>query len=52
MSMALTVKKKIDFVDGMIKEPSVDKPDELQQWKCCKILVKTWKLRSMTKEIA
>ncbi|CAL2239397.1 unnamed protein product [Prunus armeniaca] len=52
MSMALTVKNKIDFVDGSIKEPSGDEPDELQQWKRCKNLVKTWLLGSMSKEIA
>ncbi|CAL2267225.1 unnamed protein product [Prunus armeniaca] len=51
MSMALTVKNKIDFVDGSIKEPSGDKPDELQQWKHCNNLVKTWLLGSMSKEI-
>ncbi|XP_020412790.1 uncharacterized protein LOC109947272 [Prunus persica] len=51
MSMALLVKNKIDFVDGSIKEPSGDKPDELQQWKRCNNLVKTWLLGLMSKEI-
>ncbi|KAJ8629839.1 hypothetical protein MRB53_023162 [Persea americana] len=52
MSMALTAEHKISFVDESIKEPSGDKPDELQQWKRCNNLVKTWLLGSMSKEIA
>uniref|UniRef100_A0A6N2N5W9 Uncharacterized protein n=1 Tax=Salix viminalis TaxID=40686 RepID=A0A6N2N5W9_SALVM len=52
MSMALTVKNKIGFVDGSIKEPTEDKLDEVQQWKRCNNLVKTWLLGSMSKDIA
>ncbi|XXG72631.1 hypothetical protein AAC387_Pa07g1686 [Persea americana] len=52
ISMALTAKHKISFVDELIKEPSGDKPDELQQWKRYNNLVKTWLLGSMSKEIA
>lgn len=51
MSMDLTAKNKIGFVDESIKEPSGDKPDELQQWKRCNNLVKTCLLGSMSKEI-
>lgn len=52
MRMALTVKNKIGLVDESIKEPSKNQPEELQQWKRCNDLVKTWLLGSMTKEIA
>ncbi|CAN6716402.1 unnamed protein product [Malus baccata var. baccata] len=52
MIMALTVKNKYDFVDGSIKKPSEEDVDELQQWRRCNSLVKTWLLSSISKEIA
>ncbi|KAM2148308.1 hypothetical protein ACFX1Q_004939 [Malus domestica] len=52
MSMALTVKNKLGFVDGTINKPSEDNFEELQQWNRCNNLVKTWLLGSMSKEIS
>nr|TKS12523.1 hypothetical protein D5086_0000062500 [Populus alba] len=52
MTMALTVKNKIGFIDGSMKEPDEKKPDEHQQWNRCNSLVKTWLLGSMSKDIA
>lgn len=52
MTMALTVKNKVGFIDGSIKEPDVSAADELQQWNRCNNLVETWLLGSMSKEIA
>jgi len=52
MTMALTVKNKIGFIDGSMKEPDEKKFDEHQQWNQCNSLVKTWLLGSMSKEIA
>ncbi|KAM5558250.1 hypothetical protein ABKV19_020127 [Rosa sericea] len=51
MSMALTIKNKKGFVDGSIKRPT-DRVEEQQQWDRCNILVKTWLLGSMSKEIS
>ncbi|XP_048432624.1 uncharacterized protein LOC125473594 [Pyrus x bretschneideri] len=50
--MALTVKNKYGFVDGSIKKPSEEDIDELQQWRRCNSLVKTWLVSSISKEIA
>ncbi|KAM1344866.1 hypothetical protein TB2_033781 [Malus domestica] len=52
MSMALIVKNKLGLVNGTIKEPSSNNPEELQQWNRCNNLVKTWLLGSMSKEIS
>ncbi|XP_011004250.1 PREDICTED: uncharacterized protein LOC105110785 [Populus euphratica] len=57
MTMALTIKNKIGFIDGSMKEPDEKKPDEkkpdeYQQWNRCNSLVKTWLLGSMPKDIA
>ncbi|XP_050133176.1 uncharacterized protein LOC126609252 [Malus sylvestris] len=52
MSMALTVKNKLGFVDGQITKPSESNLEELQQWNRCNNLVKTWLLGSMSKEIS
>ncbi|KAM1740735.1 hypothetical protein ACFX12_010944 [Malus domestica] len=52
MSMALTVKNKLGFVDGTINKTSEDNFEELQQWNRCNNLVKTWLLGSMSKEIS
>jgi len=41
MTMALTVKNNIGFIDGSMKEPDEKKPDEHQQWNRCNSLVKT-----------
>jgi hypothetical protein len=52
MTMVLTVKNKIGFIDGSMKKPDEKKPDEHQQWNWCNSLVKTWLLGSMSKDIA
>jgi len=52
MTITLTVKNKIGFIDGSMKELDEKKPDEHQQWNPCNNLVKTWLLGSMSKDIA
>ncbi|KAL6138125.1 hypothetical protein ACLB2K_063411 [Fragaria x ananassa] len=51
MKMALQIKNKIGLVDETLTKP-VKNPDEQNQWNQCNILVKTWLLASMSKEIA
>jgi hypothetical protein len=51
MSMALTIKNKKGFVDGTLKRPTYN-PDEQQQWDRCDILVKTWLLGAISKDIS
>ena len=51
ISMALTIKNKKGFVDGTLKR-TTHNPDEQQQWDCCDILVKTWLLGAMSKDIS
>nr|XP_011462766.1 PREDICTED: uncharacterized protein LOC105351068 [Fragaria vesca subsp. vesca] len=51
MNMALQIKNKIGFVNGTLPKP-VKNPDEQNQWNRCNILVKTWLLASMSKEIS
>ena len=52
MIMALTVKNKYSFVDGLILRPNENAEDKLQQWIRCDNLVKTWILGLLSKEIA
>ena len=52
MTMAFTVKNKIRFIDGSIKEPYEKSLDEHEQWSRYNQVVKTWLLGSMSKEIA
>ena len=51
MSMALTIKNKKGFVDETLPNPK-DKPTEESQWERCDVLVKTWLLSSISKEIS
>nr|TKR58935.1 uncharacterized protein D5086_0000327750 [Populus alba] len=51
MSMALTIKNKIGFVNGSSTRPTAQ-DDKQQQWDRCDMLVKTWLTSSMTKEIS
>ncbi|RVW48002.1 Retrovirus-related Pol polyprotein from transposon TNT 1-94 [Vitis vinifera] len=51
MDMALTVKNKKGFVDGTLNRPTHN-PNEQQQWDRCNILVKTWLLGAISKEIS
>ena len=52
MTMAFTVKNKIRFIDGSIKEPYEKSLYEHEQWSRYNQAVKTWLLGSMSKEIA
>ncbi|CAN6675761.1 unnamed protein product [Malus baccata var. baccata] len=52
MTMALTFKNKLGFVDGTVKKPHEEQFEELQQWNRCNNLVKMWLLGSMSKEIS
>ena len=51
MSIALTIKSKKGFVDGTLRRPTHN-TNEQQQWDRCDILVKTWLLGSMSKDIS
>ncbi|KAL6125297.1 hypothetical protein ACLB2K_073356 [Fragaria x ananassa] len=51
MDMAIQIKNKIGFVNGTLTK-LVKNPNELNQWNRCNILVKTWLLASMSKEIS
>ncbi|XP_050217232.1 uncharacterized protein LOC126668060 [Mercurialis annua] len=51
MLMALTIKNKVGFVTGSLPRPT-DNPTEELQWERCTVLVKTWLLGSMSKEIS
>ncbi|KAM1673158.1 hypothetical protein ACFXTN_037973 [Malus domestica] len=49
--MALQAKNKMGFVDGSIKKPAEGSHEDMQQWGRCNVLVKTWLLSSIFKEI-
>ncbi|KAM1399923.1 hypothetical protein ACFX2F_027271 [Malus domestica] len=51
MNMALTIKNKKGFIDGTLKRPTHN-PDEQLQWDRCNVLVKTWLLGAMSKNIS
>ncbi|KAF5482367.1 hypothetical protein F2P56_002942 [Juglans regia] len=51
MSMALTAKNKIRFVDGSILKPSASSP-QFSSWIRCNNMVLSWLLNSLSKEIA
>ncbi|KAL6181431.1 hypothetical protein ACLB2K_048086 [Fragaria x ananassa] len=51
MSAALTIKNKIRFVNGSSTRPTKQN-NEQQQWDRCDMLVKTWLIGSMSKEIS
>ncbi|XP_070667883.1 uncharacterized protein [Malus domestica] len=52
MTMALQAKNKMGFVDGSIKKPAEGSQEDMQQWGRCNVLVKTWLLSSIFKEIS
>ena len=52
MTMALSAKNKIGFVDGSISKPSKTSDAELKQWTRCNNMVKSWLLNSLSKEIS
>ena len=51
MSMAPTIKNKKGFIDGTLGRPTQNS-NEQQQWDRCDILVRTWLLGSMSKDIS
>ncbi|XP_062019345.1 uncharacterized protein LOC133735920 [Rosa rugosa] len=51
MIMALTIKNKKGFIDGTLKRPTHN-PNEQLQWDRCNVLVKTWLLGAMSKDIS
>jgi hypothetical protein len=51
MSMSLTIKNKRGFIDGTLRRPTSDSHEQDQRDRC-DILVKTWLLGSMSKEIS
>jgi hypothetical protein len=52
MDMALTIKNKLGFVDGSIREPEVNPRSFLHaHWKRCKTIVITWILNCVSKQI-
>uniref|UniRef100_A0A2N9GKR9 Integrase catalytic domain-containing protein n=1 Tax=Fagus sylvatica TaxID=28930 RepID=A0A2N9GKR9_FAGSY len=52
MNMALTIKNKLGFVDGSIREPEVDPRSSLHaHWNRCNTVVITWILNCVSKQI-
>jgi hypothetical protein len=52
MDMALTIKNKLGFVDGSIREPEVNPRSFLHaHWKRCNTVVITWILNCVSKQI-
>lgn len=51
MLMALSIKNKEGFVNGIIKQPPESSTTELQQWRCCNNLVKAWLFNSISQDI-
>jgi hypothetical protein len=52
MNMALTIKNKLGFVDGSIREPEDGFRSPLyEHWTCCNTVVITWILNCVSKKI-
>jgi hypothetical protein len=52
MNMALTIKNKLGFVDGSIREPEVNSRSSLHaHWNRCNTIVITWILNCVSKQI-
>lgn len=51
MQMALMIKNKLGFIDGSQEKPTHNPPEQLQ-WERCNILVKSWLIAAMSKEIS
>jgi hypothetical protein len=51
MTMALSAKNKLCFIDGSLMKPSVDAP-EFAAWNRCNNMVLSWILNSVSQEIA
>ena len=47
MEDALKIKNKIGFINGTSQRPTIETPEEQQQWDRCDVLVKTWLRASM-----
>jgi hypothetical protein len=52
MTMALTAKNKLAFVDGSLPQPAIDTGAEFQAWVRCNNMILSWILNSVSKEIA
>lgn len=52
MTMALTAKNKLAFVDGSLSQPAIDTGAEFQAWVRCNNMILSWILNSVSKEIA
>ncbi|KAL6124974.1 hypothetical protein ACLB2K_077482 [Fragaria x ananassa] len=50
MREALLCKTKVGFIDGTLKKPTEESPEQTQ-WEKCNVLVKSWLTASMTDEI-
>lgn len=51
MTMALTIKSKLGFVDGSILKPDPT-PDSYYSWSWCNMMVTSWLFNSISKDIA
>jgi len=51
MEMALIAKNKVGFIDGTIPKPSPT-DSSFHAWMCCKTMVLSWILNSVSTEIA
>lgn len=52
MLLALEAKNKLGFIDGTISPPSSSTSAEARQWKRCNVMVISWLLNSISKEIS
>jgi hypothetical protein len=51
MTMALSAKNKLGFIDGTLKKPAIDAP-EYGAWNRCNNMVLSWILNSVSQEIS
>ena len=52
MEDALKIKNKIGFINWTSQRPTIETPEEQQQWDRCDVLVKTWLRASMSASIS
>lgn len=52
MTMALTAKNKLSFVNGSLPQPAVETGAEYHAWVRCNNMILSWILNSVSKEIA
>ncbi|XP_038704745.1 uncharacterized protein LOC120000689 [Tripterygium wilfordii] len=51
MLMALIVKNKDGFIDGIVTKPPIESTAEMKQWIRCNLLVKGWILNTISPDI-